>query len=522
MAEGQITGGHVEGSQSTAFNGSPLEIHPLRLEAYDGPPHLSSDVDKAYSSVKEGVPAKLLTGRSTDGGTVVYNNSGDILSWTSANGRQHRTYTYTDSNAQRNQVPVPGEPVGVLGPSSMSQFVLDRARGLFNVVPVTPAQFNAPHRIDHILSQVKDDHGTVWLRDKTSGRMKQFVETPAGKLRSTGKTATDGQLLPATIQRPEEDRLYSDSSAPAKSIGAYGINQGMLGDCYFESVLGSFAAQQGKKLASMIKDNHDGTYTVNFPCTLNSKMLISTLVPKGSSSLQLEAGISVRVEAPTDAEVQAFNRARWEIPSWAKLPQAIKDQKKGPSVGYWAAVIEKAHRYATGEMAGDAGDDSKRATMFLTGIVNGTTEMINFKQDNSRPPDAKYLAGKPDAAWVDDRQVYSQAELGERIQNALNQGKVVAAGTPRDGTAWVRPLGAEQADSQPLYLIPQHSYSVLGYIPAKNGDEPQIILRNPLGVVATFDQNVNLHPLGDRKVDGYFQVSLKDFTKLFDYMSIGG
>jgi len=198
-----------------------------------------------------------------------------------------------------------------------------------------------------------------------------------------------------------------------------------------------------------------------------------------------------------------------------------KDTLRVTSVGYWATVIEKAHRYLTGRTESDSGDSPAQAAMLLSGVSNNR-DYSNFKQDHSRMPTNKHLRTKPGASWADDSAIYSDSELGMHIQTALSSKRIVVASTQRDGTAWVRPTAPVAGATDNMYLLPNHSYSVMSYMPARGNREAQVILRNPLGVVTTIDQDAKLHHLGGRDADGYFQVSVKDFTKLFSRLDVEG
>jgi hypothetical protein len=95
-------------------------------------------------------------------------------------------------------------------------------------------------------------------------------------------------------------KLYSTADDPTASINHKGIEQSLGEDCYFESPFGSFADKHKDTILHMIKDNENGTFTVNFPNT----------------------AAKYTVSKPTEAERIIYN--------------------KGGTQGDWATVTEKA------------------------------------------------------------------------------------------------------------------------------------------------------------------------------------
>ena len=103
-------------------------------------------------------------------------------------------------------------------------------------------------------------------------------------------------------QNSASNDLYADKAHPENSITPDAIQQGLIGDCYFEAGLASLAKQNPTAIKNMIKDNHDGTYTVTFPGNPDDP---------------------IKVTAPTEAERGTYN--------------------SGSPNGTWASVIEKAY-----------------------------------------------------------------------------------------------------------------------------------------------------------------------------------
>lgn len=53
--------------------------------------------------------------------------------------------------------------------------------------------------------------------------------------------------------------------AEKKNVGIYGIEQGLMGDCYFVSTLAAIAQTNPQSIKEMICENPDGSFTVTFP-----------------------------------------------------------------------------------------------------------------------------------------------------------------------------------------------------------------------------------------------------------------
>lgn len=112
------------------------------------------------------------------------------------------------------------------------------------------------------------------------------------KLKSVLLKAGDGAVLrigdslarSEQFVSPPERRLFGKSGG-MESIKPEAVNQGFIGDCYFNAALASVAQTSPEKIRDAIKDNRDGTYSVKFP---------------GETK-------SIKVNAPTDAEFGIYN-----------------------------------------------------------------------------------------------------------------------------------------------------------------------------------------------------------------------
>lgn len=196
--------------------------------------------------------------------------------------------------------------------------------------------------------------------------------------------------------------LFAHSEPDYKSI-----KQGTAGDCYFLSSLAGVAQKNPDAIKSMISQNKDGTYTVNFP-------------GKGP----------VTVAGPTEAEQAAFATTG-------------KD-------GVWGSVFEKAY----GELKTQSGQVSS-TTPDKSGI-----EAIEGASGGGDPADAIFaLTGNSSTAIAFPPNQETASQLPSVLQNALQNGGTVVASTLQGGSD-----SEQQADGLPK----SHAITVTGYDPATN------------------------------------------------------
>lgn len=65
--------------------------------------------------------------------------------------------------------------------------------------------------------------------------------------------------------------------AEKKNIGIYGVEQGLIGDCYFVSTLAAVAQTNPQSIKDMICENPDGSYTVTFPGAKNEPITVQPI-----------------------------------------------------------------------------------------------------------------------------------------------------------------------------------------------------------------------------------------------------
>ncbi|MBS1990739.1 MAG: hypothetical protein JSS83_09500 [Cyanobacteria bacterium SZAS LIN-3] len=214
--------------------------------------------------------------------------------------------------------------------------------------------------------------------------------------------------------------LYGDAD-PLKSINPEAVKQGTIGDCYYEAVVAGLAKSNPAAIRDMIKDNHNGTYTVTFPGAPNEP---------------------ITIKKPTEAELGTYNF--------------------GGKDGIWASVLEKAygeyrrkhgHGAPTPQEGADGGGRPEPVVKLLTGKDADTTIVEGAKAADVAKKLTDAFAGKPP--------------------------KVVAAGINADGNFWHRLFGNLDPKTADQYYR-QHEYTIVGFTPDGHGGGT-VEVRNPWG-----------------------------------------
>jgi hypothetical protein len=208
-----------------------------------------------------------------------------------------------------------------------------------------------------------------------------------------------------------------------KNIRPEDIQQGSIGDCYFEASLAAVAYAEPRTIAQAIADNHDGTYTVTFAGAKDER---------------------ITVTAPTEAEIGLYNGG-------------IKD-------GLWAGVMEKAYgqfrinqdppwvnRPGVPEEGADGGGYPEDVLPLLTGHQ---VEKVQVQGDEQ-----------------------SEQKLTERLARAFQSPnkKAVTASILGDASADTREPG-----KTPDGLYERHAYTVTG-IKLTGPNDGTVTIRNPAG-----------------------------------------
>ncbi|MDR3611988.1 MAG: C2 family cysteine protease [Candidatus Obscuribacterales bacterium] len=519
---------------------------PLQLEAIPGqlrsqPPTAPAKPftpnEKKQVPNSPGIHDGDLHGHSQDGGKVTFDKAGNITFWESKDKSTSRTYIYHDTAKDRSglygiknesvfqdqngtyfqfadvngqKTPIPklftrgfnSKAFADLRGSSRSDAMFDRAVDPDGAPTIVPISLQQNLKISATLDMVTDNHGHIWKRDQPGKPLTEYIKTESGKEIKLGKKFTDAQLLPVDLYvSAKRQKLYQDEKHPLDSIKAVSVEQTELGDCYFEGSVAEVAKTNPERIAAMIQDNHDGTYTVKFPLsdpTFSSKVDFSK-----------RPTLDVTVEAPTPPEMSTFN-----------LPF---DKKQ--NFGYWSSVMEKAHRYLTGKITEDDGGVGADGLQLLTGVRKVTNfDHPSTTSDSGQHPFQKQtFTGDPrdtqdpklDSKWLTE------------LKDALEKGEPVVAHTPTKGSEWVIITGGTDdkkvlgQSSEPgheqnkFHILDRHIYSVIRVDHQDHGAEDLITIRNPLANVIPADAKDTVRPF-DKKDDGYFQVRASDFENLFD------
>ncbi len=263
-------------------------------------------------------------------------------------------------------------------------------------------------------------------------------------------------------------------------------HQGPLGDCYFISVVGAAVVRDPASVMRMISSTPDGSYLVTFG-----------------------DGRSATVPPLTDAEMALTSSAGQN--------------------GLWLPILEKAF----GSLRTEALPEEKQSESATDAIAHGgsaaatirlltghTTDRITFrprsvrapaKTDTTAPAPAKTDAppAKPgattpppvDPALLDKHLEETLPKVREHLTASLRDRRLVAAGTPKDGT-------------MPPGVNPSHAYAVLEY----NADADTVHLWNPHGNTFKPKGEPGLQH-GYPTTGGHFWMPLNDFGHVFNGIS---
>jgi hypothetical protein len=475
--------------------------------------------------------------KSADGGEVTFDNLGNIVAWESRDKSVSRRYQYHNTNEDRASLyGIDGEKVFQDKNGTFFQYVdvqgqktataklvtrdfgsslytdlrganqagqgFQRAVNADGSPTVVPISLRQNLKISATLERVTDNQGHVWRRDEPGQPLTEYIETPEGKHVKSGKSATDAQLLPVDLNfGADKQKLYGDENNPLASIKAATIKQTELPDCYFESSVVETAVTNPQRIVDMIKDNHDGTYTVKFPLsdpTFASKVAFNE-----------RPTLDVTVEAPTALELSIYNRPFTHEQNF----------------GYWASVMEKAHRYLTGKISEDGGGSSSDGLQLMTGVRKFT--WFEHKSSDIPSDDYSFLKQSFGNDPRDTQARKAEPQWLDRLESALKKGEPVLAYTPPFVNQWAIITGGTEhkevlgRSSEPGFeqnkfqLLSHHAYSVIGIDHHGPSGQELITLRNPIGHAIFPTPGAAIRPF-DKGNDGYFQVRPSDFESLFN------
>lgn len=219
--------------------------------------------------------------------------------------------------------------------------------------------------------------------------------------------------------------LYAGSK-PQESIKPEAVKQGYIGDCYLLAAVSSVAKSDPGSIARMIKDNHDGTYTVRFPGAADK---------------------SFKVKAPTEAETLRFNGAgRYGV--WVNVLEKAYGKYRQENKDWLSRLLDRDENKSPAEGA-DGGGLPSEALQMLTGRTGGVTATSDFKEKDLR-----------------DR---LQASTGNSLLPlvAVRQASLLSQIFPEEG-------------DRKSPVVKNHAYSVLSFSPAGK-DGGTVVVRNPWG-----------------------------------------
>jgi hypothetical protein len=250
----------------------------------------------------------------------------------------------------------------------------------------------------------------------------------------------------ATMGVPSNFNLFPGGDPSPEDVNQHGV-----GDCFFDAVLGSLAAQNPSFVKNMVQANPDGTYTVHLfdPNGNRVDVTVNNQLPMDSK------GNLVGVCGPN-------NQANWASiveKAFAKYNDVYHVTDDKTDAGYAALNL------------GDAGASGDSFYEALTGVT--ATGVGNYFFTTPEQQDAFAL----------------------KMQNALNNGQTVWATTLQPQTM---PGGVQIEGS--------HQYSVIGVNKDADGNW-SVDVRNPWGFTPTsagWDDNTQ---------DGVIRMSMSDYCK---------
>lgn len=308
---------------------------------------------------------------------------------------------------------------------SVDAFAPEARSFLFDVIGIQPTSAsngNTPS-VAQLLSHLAKRDAAV-LGKTQQGHLSDWPNVEA-EAPQPGGAAQRVDLADAAIHH---DELRADGTPKFKkqtytgSVFGEGVLitdviQGALNNCFFSSAVASVAKVNPELIRNMLKDNHDGTFTVTF------------------KEPDFLTGALKDIQVTVDADF--YSRPGFG-PIYGRGPNAsLPEQMK-----MWYPLIEKA--YVTWKGSYTAGGSGGSPLNVFTALTGSSGKSID-------------VSGNADAVW-------------DAITTAVDAKAAVTAGAfQADGPVNYTNTG----------VLPDHSYSVLGY--EQLGGERFVILRNPWG-----------------------------------------
>jgi hypothetical protein len=255
------------------------------------------------------------------------------------------------------------------------------------------------------------------------------------------------------VRDADPSLLRSEQSTTPKGsfdrINDTGVRQGEeIGDCRFEARLAALAMTDPKSISNMVRDNHDGTYTVTFPSDPHHPQT---------------------VDAPTPWERSTFTNGGSE----------------------WALILGKAYRHLTHQPFGPEGSargieglfTGKASTKLL--FTNNECNASDVAYDwvltkfGSTPSCVSNVTGDV-SQWANDYDksylAVDKHDLGKILEDALKNQMLITTSFKFEGTSKDdRSALTTQGDRAQLFQ--GHEYAVEHYDPVTK----TVTLSNPWG-----------------------------------------
>lgn len=268
------------------------------------------------------------------------------------------------------------------------------------------------------------------------------------------------------------------------------VLQGNIGNCYLMAALASLAKTDPNYIKGMIKDNEDakdgtgGTVTVRLYDVSNSYQLIpgkNSYNVKDFKANQMDIKINKSVAQKNGEDLYAKNHL-------------------------WVQMIEKA--YAASGSQGNPHDNKLDVKPSYQNIIGGSSAYA-----------FEVLTGKK-SSYTSIGTNSKAEEILQQIQEALDQGKAVAAGTRQltqeEKKEAAKEGGGHSAGEAKLQgIVATHAYSILGV----DVGNQKILLRNPWGEYGVKYEN------GTQTADkeqGTFWLKVGDFFNRFNGIHMSG
>ncbi len=357
----------VTGNDTVAAK-SQLQLRVQGFDQFDLPNSISSSTSIKWTVTKGSITSKGLLTAGSDTGTVkVTAKIGSV------------------SATLNVQVTTPAPQSGLLDPA-ISQLVTslygDRVLSRNEMIQIlrsagTDGKVDATELADlrFLVSSTSIYHIPEYAKELAKDVVNSnpanltFQGQTAGNLKAGSSSTLLNKLIDKWFLGADEPALTGSGVSYRESTGTLFVStpsltdsrQGIIGDCYFVTSLGSIANENPNAVRNMFIDNGDGTYTVRFYTgTLGSFYNNSGLISSGFTS---GAGV---------ADYVTVNRRLATFANGTLAYSGLGLSATSASTTIWIALAEKA--YAQWNETGNSGRDG---TNRYTGIEGGWMSNVN-------------------------------------------------------------------------------------------------------------------------------------------------